>query len=1432
MATSSDQVHGQEYVDFDEYIDIQLRKTGSTIKTTDVMTAVVGILTLVTLYLLLFVICDHWIVPGGFGPVSRGIMLAIVGSAACAWLVLKVIVPWRRRVSVLYAASTIEKASPALKSSLLNLVDMSRSGHEVSPEIYQSIERRAALALTHVDVNESVDRRSLLRLSNALLAVVVLFCLYWIFSPKNPATSLWRAIVPSADTGVATRTEIFNVHPGDKDVLARSQLEVSADIRGELPAQTFLYFTTADRKFVDERVEMRLENESTRKFRCVLTGDNGGGILQNMTYRIVAGDAATPEYKIRVIQPPAATIESIRLEAPEYTRREPVLQTTGAIDALEGTQVTLKARANMPVRSPASLQFFDDETASKRAEEIPIRVTDGTRLEVNWKLEIRSDGTYPHYYRIFCTSTAGESDPSPSLYSLDIRRDQSPEITLVDPKTDLELPANAIVPLVIEARDPDFALRYIDLNIEKDGSPVNGPTIYSDRNDQQFKTTYKWSLRDYHFRPKETVTYWLQAKDNRQPIANATRTPKLRIRIIDPIPEDQVKKNLELAQQRQKEEQNKSDAERPPQDKPEENAAEDPNQKQQNRADRPKDKKQLAARQQQKDPAKNGDPNEKPDDQNGDGQNGQGQNAPGQSGGAQPQDKGKQDPKAEKDKGSAADGDNKQQPLNPDDPADDPKALQKLLDQERREQEKKNKENSSGAGQGDQGSEGQKNSAVQDQQQKNDAGSQPKSSPDGKNSEKISGQGAQKENESPSGSQAEQQQQAGQKRGHEKDQAPGQSETKKQAPASDDKKSDSTGSKPQGEKSSGSNKEGDKQDSQRDSQAGQQKGPKNGSAAGSPESKNNQDKTEGRPENKSQDDKTQGDKSQTDKTQGDKTQGEKQPGAANDEQRKNSNSQPEPGAKQDSKQEQSRSDSARTSDDKDHRSNQGADASKDKNGEQKKSDGQRQNGNESGGDKPNDPNDKNGDAQSKSSTNDGQSASPKNGSDAGQKGQTNKEGEKKETGTKEAGAKETGAKENGQKDSADKERARGDASQKGNANQKGNADQKGDAARKSERSQAKPDGVKSDAKNSEQDSKEQGDKTNAAPSDKATPQQARPHDRPHKKTVDEQPPSANSKLAEEQPRTMRDKKIPPRTGAGESDVAPPSGAPEAGSRKDAAAEQGSNEGRAEQKSGGQKAPSQKETDGQEKPGSKEQAGAKQKADGGKNGEKSDDAQGGQQEQGKDGSGKQGAGAEGKGQGQQGKGQAGKGQDGAGKSGTEGKSNTPGSKGGKTGAGTGDAKSGNNGGGFNNGNGTGQGEALEDTSKEANLDYAKKATDLVLKRLEGQLKRGQIDEKVQEELGWTKDQIRRFVERMRRQAQTAEDPTSPAAEARRLQFEETLKSLNLRSPAKSRTSRAVPRSNDFEMESKRSIPPPEYRDLYNAFTKSLAKPVAPPADDKK
>jgi collagen type III alpha len=1447
MATSSEPVHGHEYVDFDEYIDIQLRKTRSTIKTTDVLTAAVGILTLLTLYLLLFVICDHWIVRGGFGPVSRGIMLTVVVTAICGWGIVKIVVPWRRRVSGLYAASTIEKASPALKSSLLNLVDIARSGHEVSPEIYHSIERRAALALTHVDVNETVDRRTLLRLSNALLAVVVLFCLYWIFSPKNPATSLWRAIVPMADLGVATRTEIFNVRPGDKDVLARSQLEVTADIRGEIPAQTFLHVTTADRKYVDERIEMRLENEATRKFRCVLTGDNGGGILQNMTYRVVAGDASTREYRIRVIQPPAATIDSIRLESPAYTRREPMVQTTGGIDALEGTHVTLKAHANMPVRSPAMLQFFDDESATKRMDEIPIRVTDGTKLEVDWKLEIR-DGVYPHYYRIFCTNLEGEADPSPNLYSLMIRPDQAPEILLRDPKTDLELPANAILPLVIEARDPDFGLSYIDLNIEKDGSPVNGPTIYSERNDQQFKTTYKWSLRDYHFRPRETVTYWLEAKDNRQPIANVSKTPRLRIRIIDVVSEEQVKKDLAMNQQRQKEEIDKSDAQHAAQEKPDtDNPSPNPNQKPQ-KAGRPQD--QLASRDQRQNPSQQGEGGERSDTQNGEGQNGNQQNARQNEA-----DKGEG---GHKDQDSAGDDDKKQK-LNPNDPADDSKALQRLLDKERRDQEKK--DNSSGGGQENEGADqpkkSQKNSSS-DPNQKSDAGSPSKSPQNGKTGDQKSDQGNQSSKSNSSASKPSGADQSGAKPAGSKPQN-GQTDQKKQeggdqsqpkngerdqAGGAGEKKDQANGAKPTGEKPSELTKGGDKPDTKSTQQNGSQRGETNGSkkdaADGSPQSKQDSQKPGDRREEKPRGDQQPGSSNQ-DQSQGGKSQ---QPeNGSNQQSPSNSSSQPSPESKQSQ-----------------NKQGNTADNAKDKPGaadQSKKNDGSSQNGDDARNEKGT-KQETNGPPQGRSQTNTGDSANnqnTQNRDDAGQKKDANGN---KEPGANEKGGKQFAQDNRNQKDSAKREKSE-------NASQKANADQRGDKAQTSPRDkQEQPDKATTDNASRDDNRQKKGQKTEAAGGDNSDEQNQKSKDHRPKKSAEDEPPVNNPQADEGQPKSTQNKKPRP-VGGGDSETGSAADSQQGGNQQGATAKQGSAGKSSKQESGGQ---SQEESGGQNKPGSKKENGdqqreegsrdqkqnsnkaktdeqnhdqkASQKPNGGSEGKQQEQGQQGQdqkgqnqQGQGQQGQGKQGQGQQG--QGQQGKGQQGKqgqGQSGAGKDGKNGASNQAGSNGSKSGAGTGQSTRGNQGGGFNDGSGGGEGAPLEDTTKQANLDYAKKATDLVLQRLESQLKRGQVDKKVEEELGWTKDQVRQFVERMRRQSQAAEDPTSPAAEARRLQFEETLKSLNLHSPVKARSSRAVPKTNDNEIESKRSIPPPEYRDLYNAFTKSLAKQAPSSTDDKK
>ena len=67
------------YLDFDQYIEHQVEKARRGIRGTDLLTAGVGLAVLVLAYLCLFVILDHWVIPGGFSPAMRTVLLAAAG---------------------------------------------------------------------------------------------------------------------------------------------------------------------------------------------------------------------------------------------------------------------------------------------------------------------------------------------------------------------------------------------------------------------------------------------------------------------------------------------------------------------------------------------------------------------------------------------------------------------------------------------------------------------------------------------------------------------------------------------------------------------------------------------------------------------------------------------------------------------------------------------------------------------------------------------------------------------------------------------------------------------------------------------------------------------------------------------------------------------------------------------------------------------------------------------------------------------------------------------------------------------------------------------------------------------------------------------------------------------------------------------------------
>lgn len=571
MASTTPRVQSH-YVDFDEYVDSKLKGTRDAIRSTDVMSALVASSVLLLAYLILFVVADHWIGTRFLPPTTRLVLGFTILGAALAWSGWRIGLPHRRRISRLFAAREIEESEPTLESNLLNLVDLQNAEREVPKGVIQSIEKRAAIGLSQTNLDSTVDRRQLMRTSYVLLGFVVLSCVYTLFSPKPIGPSLLRAFGSFSAVPTRTRIEQVQVQTAGTDTQADAatsplvpagfQPLITAVIRGALAEEDHvtLYYTTSDERFVDQPLEMKPVSEAlatfaSREYSTTLIGENDRGLLQDLRFHIEAGDARTENFTIRVSTAPSTTVHSVDFTYPDYMQLDPESRDGGNVDAWEGTTVTIHATASRPVRS-ARLAFSDTEDTTQRAEEIAMRITDGTKLTGQWRLAFRSrdQEDFSKFYRIVCKNNDGAIDLRPTLHSIAIRADKPPQVELLAPRQDLVLSANAVLPLLIRARDPDFQLRYLTLRVEKDGKELveHNRELFAGHRAVFGPTSIDFPLEPLGLTAGDTISYWIEARDNKTPVGNRTNTaPKLNIRITKPVSPEEAQKQHDEARKKQ-----------------------------------------------------------------------------------------------------------------------------------------------------------------------------------------------------------------------------------------------------------------------------------------------------------------------------------------------------------------------------------------------------------------------------------------------------------------------------------------------------------------------------------------------------------------------------------------------------------------------------------------------------------------------------------------------------------------------------------------------------------------------------------------------------------------------------------------------------------------------------------------------------------------
>lgn len=110
-------------------------------------------------------------------------------------------------------------------------------------------------------------------------------------------------------------------------------------------------------------------------------------------------------------------------------------------------------------------------------------------------------------------------------------------------------------------------------------------------------------------------------------------------------------------------------------------------------------------------------------------------------------------------------------------------------------------------------------------------------------------------------------------------------------------------------------------------------------------------------------------------------------------------------------------------------------------------------------------------------------------------------------------------------------------------------------------------------------------------------------------------------------------------------------------------------------------------------------------------------------------------------------------------------------------------------------------------QDPDLENRRKAADLALKRLQDQLKRGETPQALKDELGFTDQDLERFMQRLQERLADPGLDRSPESESQRRQFESLLKGIQYQSSGQLRDGGTQPRNaSDSQGSDNRPVPP--------------------------
>ena len=358
---------------------------------------------------------------------------------------------------------------------------------------------------------------------------MVAFALYFVLSPKNPLVTVGRVMLPWTDIPAPARVSILDVRPGSGTAFRGQPLEVSAEIAGMASDDDAkVLWTTADRQVFDQPIVLHLPANGYR--HAAMLPDPKGGLQQDIEYRLVAGDATSPTYHVHVVPAPTIVVDSVDYKYPAYTKLQPgTIEHRGDLKAIEGTQVTLHAVANQPLKA-ASIDFNCDGKLDGKMK------LDGQNASITFTLLMNETRTGPQFesYQLRSVNNENLQNPQPIKHSIKVVPDLPPDVSFLAPEQEeVTVPLDGQLVLELRAIDPDFALTDLKIRGKTDrGMVFDQKLLPESPHTGPFFAKYQFEPAKLGLKEGDVVRYQAVADDNKEPEANETATPERRIRIV------------------------------------------------------------------------------------------------------------------------------------------------------------------------------------------------------------------------------------------------------------------------------------------------------------------------------------------------------------------------------------------------------------------------------------------------------------------------------------------------------------------------------------------------------------------------------------------------------------------------------------------------------------------------------------------------------------------------------------------------------------------------------------------------------------------------------------------------------------------------------------------------------------------------------------